>query len=199
MMHNFFSKHEVHCTLGPSPSQKAEAEFRRQCAAGGIKVIDVENGATKVSRHVMTSTVCHSRAAADHLIQELKHLASITGLQIVREKIKVPPAWGTDRVQEGEYFELHLNIRAFDLAKVPFDRTKWFVSQNNSKPLSNQVPLWMLTARSYDTDLGSFNEECRRSFEGFKLFIDPDEPLFVEKCIHDSNVELDKHWMQPGV
>ena len=193
-----FAKHEVHCTIDNSNPQ-AVADFRKECDAGGIKIIDVQNGATNVSTHVMTSTVCHSRPAAELLLRELRKVASDCGTPLIREKIEVPPNGPDDFVDENSYFEMHVNVRAANLQDVVFDRWKWFVSKNTGKAVVRGLPLWMLTARSYSTTLETFRKSCSGSMNSFRSFIDLDEPVFIEKCIYDTNVELDDHWMNPGV
>lgn len=193
-----FSKHEVHCTIDSSNPQAVEL-FRKECAAGGIKIIDVQNGATNVSTHVMTSTVCHSQTAAELLLTELRKVASDCGTPLIREKIEVPPIGPDDFVNAKSYFEMHVSVRAANLQDVVFDRTKWFVSKNTGKAVVHGLPLWMLTARSYNTTLETFRKSCSESMNSFQSFIDLDEPVFIEKCIYDTNPQLDDHWMKPGV
>lgn len=193
-----FAKHEVHCTIDNSNPQ-AVADFRKECDAGGIKIIDVQNGATNVSTHVMTSTVCHSQTTAELLLRELRRVASDCGTPLIREKIEVPPNGPDDFVNEKSYFEMHVSVRAANLQDVVFDRWKWFVSKNTGKAVVHGLPLWMLTARSYNTTLETFRKSCTESMNSFRSFIDLGEPVFIEKCIYDTNVELDYHWMKPGV
>ena len=192
-----FNKHEVHCTIDSS-DHLAVAAFKKECEQGGIKVIIVENGATKVSTHVMTSTVCHSRRSASLLITELREIACLTNTSLIREKIEIPPVKG-DRVSGQNYFELHVNVCVPDLARLDFDRTKWFVSQNINKRSNDGLPIHMLTARSYNISLEEFLKSCHKSMTSFETAIYKEDPIFTEKCIHDSNPCLDEHWMRPGV
>lgn len=191
-----FSKHEVHCTFSANRREDFDY-FRQECRSGGIKIIDVNNGFPKVSTDVMTSTVCHSQGAAFRLMDDLDYVANKTNGNIIRKKIEVQPKITGDTVDNNEYFELHVNIRALDLNAVKFDREKWFVSQNIYKPLLADIPLWMLTARSYRTTIEQFYQSCLESMESFKSVIDRRERFFVEKCIYDTNAELDESWMKP--
>lgn len=192
-----FRKFEVHCTIDDSDAVGVK-HFEAQCKVEGIKVIHVDNGATRISRHVMTSTVCNSRFTADTLLQKIGHIARGCNTPVIRNKIEVSPEPG-DVVTGEEYFELHANIRCDNINEVPFDREKWYVSQNANKPVKDGKGLFMLTARGYNIGLDEFRAGCVESLESFKHLLDAEEHQFVEKCVFDDNVELDAHWMMPGV
>lgn len=80
-----------------------------------------------------------------------------------------------------------------------FDSNIWFVSQNADIKTLNNKSLYLLTMRGYNTTIVDFQKAIKESLESFKHLLDDKEHFFIEKCIFDDNVQLDEHWMKPGV
>lgn len=189
--------HEIHCTISDE-DKTALTRFIDLCIKNNIKIINVDNGITKISRHVMTSSTKTSYDDAKDVLWVLDLFSGISGAKIIRKKIEVQPSL-VDYVQENEYFELHANIRVENISETVFDNTKWFVSQNADKKILDNKSLYMLTMRSYNTTIVDFQKDAKESLESFKHLLDDKEHFFIEKCIFDDNVQLDEHWMKPGV
>lgn len=195
---NKLAIHEVHCTIDHS-NLVAATIFEELAKAKGIKIIHIDNGVTKVSRHVMTSVKAYGLGGAQDYLATIHRIAKDAGVGVLRNKIEKAPGDQNEVVQGEEYFELHASIRCVDISEVDYDANKWFVSQSPSKVLKDGKQLYLLTARGYRTTLEAFKKGCMKSMESFKHLLDTDEHQFVEKCIMDDNVKLDEHWMRPGV
>lgn len=191
------SIHEVHCTVCDEDKVGLD-RFLSLCAHNKIKVIHVDNGITKVSRHIMTTSTQESLDDAHRRVWFINQIAGVCGIKVLRRKIEVQPS-AVDAVFDDHYFEMHANIRVADISDAVYDYTKWFVSQNAGKAVIGDKKLYMLTMRGYNTTLAQFEKEAHESLQSFKHLLDDKEHLFIEKCILDDNVKMDDHWMRPYV
>ena len=85
------------------------------------------------------------------------------------------------------------------MVKKLYDPAYWFVSKNTNKvmnmPNGKLEPLYMLTARNKNISLADFTESAFSKMLPFVGLIAVKDKVFIEECVHDSNEQLDAHWM----
>lgn len=185
---------ELHCTVPEKDTSKVAA-FRAECARFGIRVLEFINGPTGVSWHVMTSVKGTNHAQLAFRRQQIYRAAERAGLEIIRDKVEVPPSDMNDRVSGHEYFEMHIDVRAAGVGFIPYDTAVWNISSNILKPLVQGMRSFTLTARSYNCTLAEFLAKAEPSMQSFLHLAEHAGKPIVEKCVHDSNPQLDYDWV----
>ena len=194
---------ELHITTTDLKADQLPA-FEALCASMDAKPILIELSEGTFFRQPMISKLLKSasRTALEDQVNGLSASFQRVGFPVERIKIEVAP-WHREQAMElfpsepAQYFEWHGKVQL--VQGVPLrGLAGHFGGHLSHNALRNTPDKKFITLREYNQE-----EDIRQRIEGLKAALDQaGVPLLKEEleyCVFDSNISLDKGWIDHGI
>jgi uncharacterized protein (TIGR00730 family) len=188
---------EVHITV----ETNNVTQFIKDCEEFGCKPIVIETQREeKTGIQVMTSDKFNGDSYEIYL-KNIVNFFEYRGYKILRKKIEILPE--QTKHKDFIYYESHFRLKlpknivpvVLSLLKSHCKTFNWHYSKNLFKT-SSEFDYQMITRRDYGMSLEVFKavdiEGMKGCLDGLGIEYDKIE---IEECIYDSNVSVDKEWL----